>query len=58
MNKGDATAKQRPTTHIVLDLLLGAGIDQQPHAVRVTIPSGEIQRCASALSVEFAAAHT
>jgi hypothetical protein len=39
-------------------LLIGAGIDQQPHAVRVTTRSGPHQRRLSALSVGFAAAHT
>ncbi len=44
-----ATAKQRPTTHPSLGLLVGAGIDQQPHAVRATTRSSPNQRCKTAL---------
>ncbi len=38
-------------THIVLGILVGAGIQQQPKTVRVTFRSGQNQRCASALRV-------
>jgi hypothetical protein len=31
-------------THIVLDIFVGTGIQQQPRAVRVTIASGQNQR--------------
>ncbi len=45
---------QRPTlkrirTHLTLGLLVGAGIQQQPHAARVTIASGTNQRRRSEL---------
>ena len=36
-------------THILLGILVGAGIQQQPHAVRVSILSGINQRRPSAL---------
>ncbi len=40
-------------THVVLCLLVGAGIDQQPHAVRVTICSGKNQRGPTFLRIVF-----
>ncbi len=42
-------------TYTGLGLLVGAGIDQQPHAVRVTMPGGPNQRRPSFLRIEFAA---
>ena len=39
----------RTCTHIIFDIFKGAGIQQQPHAVRVTILSGIKQRRVSAL---------
>ncbi len=50
--------KQQPTTHPVFGLLVGAGINQQPQTVRVTIRSGTHERRISILRVELAAAHT
>ena len=41
-------------TNIVPDILVGPGIDQQPHTHRVTIPSGPNQRRRSTLPVGFA----
>jgi hypothetical protein len=41
--------KAATDTHIVLDLLVGAGIDQQPHAVRMTASHGAHQRGMSVL---------
>jgi hypothetical protein len=41
-------------TYTVLGLLVGSGIDQQPHTVGVTIQSGTNQRRPSVLRVEFA----
>ncbi len=40
----DAATKQRPSPHIVGGILVGAGIDQQPHAFRATTGSGTNQR--------------
>ncbi len=37
-------ATTRTRTHLVLGILVGAGIQQQPHAVRATIVSGTNQR--------------
>ncbi len=50
--------KRRPSkaatdTHIGHGLLVGAGIDQQPRTVRVTIRRGPNQRRASILRVGF-----
>jgi hypothetical protein len=45
---------QRPTTHIVFSVLVGAGIDQQPHAVRATFLSSTHQRRPPILRVGFA----
>jgi hypothetical protein len=39
----------RPTTHMALGFLVGAGFNQQPRTVRVTIPSGKRQRRRSML---------
>ncbi len=36
-------------THTVLGILVGAGIQQHPHKARVTIVSGQNQRCRSVL---------
>ncbi len=44
--------------HIVLGILVGTGIDQQPHTVRVTTPSGPIQRRQSTLRLRFVATHS
>jgi hypothetical protein len=44
-----AMPKQRPATHTVLDTLVGAGIDQQPQAIRVTMPCSINQRRRSIL---------
>jgi hypothetical protein len=43
-NKKGTTATQRTKTHIVSGILVGAGIDQQPHAVYATLLSGAHQR--------------
>ena len=43
------TPRPRTRTHIVLGLLVGAGIQQQPRTVRVTIASGFNQRRISVL---------
>jgi hypothetical protein len=55
--KPEAVSKQRPTTHIVSGLLVGAGIDQKTHTVRVTQVAGSHKRRKSALRVKFAASH-
>ncbi len=36
-------------THLIRDILVGAGIQQQPHAVLVTLASGPMQRRAPLL---------
>ena len=45
-------------TYTVLGMLVGAGIDQQPHTVRVTMISGILQCCAFDLRVELTGART
>ena len=50
--------KRRSMTHLIRCLLVGPGFDQQPHAVRVTMPGGTDQRRPSFLQVEFAEANT
>jgi hypothetical protein len=50
--------KEPKEAHISLGLLIGPGIDQQPHTVRVIIHSGTHQRRPSVLRVGLAAAHT
>jgi hypothetical protein len=52
----DTTCNSDPTTHIILGLRVGAGIDQQTHAIRVTTGSGLQQRRPSALRVIFSKA--
>jgi hypothetical protein len=44
--------KQRPVTHIGLGRRVGAGLDQQRNALRVTVESGANQRRISVLSVQ------
>jgi hypothetical protein len=44
-----ANRQHKTTTHVVIGILVGAGIQQQPHAVRVASFSGVDQRRASAL---------
>ena len=52
-------SKAATDTHIILGILVGAGIDQQLHAVRVTTVSGTHQRRRAApLRARFAAAYT
>jgi hypothetical protein len=58
-NKNFQTERETETdTHKALGLLVGAGIEQQTHAVRVTIASGIYQRRISVLSVEFPKSNT
>jgi hypothetical protein len=45
-------AAQRTTTHIICDILVGAGIEQQPHTVCATIASGMYQRRVSSLEAQ------
>ena len=45
LNLGNAVTD----THLVFDILIGAGVDQQPHTVRATKTSGTHQRRPSAL---------
>jgi hypothetical protein len=42
-------------THIALEVLVGAGMDQQPHTVRATMIRGNTQRRHSALRVGLTA---
>jgi hypothetical protein len=49
--RGSATAKQQPKTHTILCILVGPGIDQQPHTVGLIIPSSPHQRRPSPLRV-------
>jgi hypothetical protein len=58
INAKFAPAKQRPTTHIIRGVLIGAGINQQPQTRRVIIFSGTNQRSVSVLQIGFAAAQT
>ena len=53
-----ATEKPRPTTHIILGLFVGTGIEQQPHTVRTAIHSGRYQRSVSILRIADAVACT
>ena len=46
-------AKLRTRTHIRLGILVGAGIQQQPRAVRVTLLSGPDQRRLFVLRARF-----
>ncbi len=52
---GEKRKTRRPTTHITIRLLVGAGFDQQPHTVRVASLSGIHQRRPSELRVECTA---
>ncbi len=42
-----------PTTHIALGILVGPGIQQQPHAVRAILLSGTNKRRLSELGVDL-----
>ncbi len=53
----EETTRQRPSTHIAIDIFLDTGIDQKPHTVHVTVRSGPNQRRPSVLRVGFGA-HT
>ena len=49
-NEGDISrSKAAAETHLVLGLHVGAGIDEQPRALQVTIPSGTMQHRESVL---------
>jgi hypothetical protein len=54
-NPEGASAIRRLMTHTGLGILVSAGIDQQPHAISVTIPGGIYQRRPSALQVKCTA---
>ena len=51
----EANGNLLQTTHSILGLLVGAGIDQQSHTIRVTISSGTHQRRQSDLRVGLVA---
>jgi hypothetical protein len=50
-------ADRPDTTHPFLDVFVGAGIQQHPRAVRVTIPSGPNQRRPSVLRARVMCRH-
>jgi hypothetical protein len=54
----DESKSNRNYIYIVPGLLVGTGIDQQPHTVRVTPVNGTRQRRKSVLRVEFASTRT
>ena len=52
------SSSELPDAHFAFGLRVGAGIDQQPHAVNVTVTHGVEQRRRSFLRIGFRPPHT